>query len=92
MVKADLARDLLEAFPGITKQDMTAVVDTLFHSISEALTRGEAVEVRGVGRFRVKRRAPRKGRNPRTKAPIDVPTRWVVHFKPGEDLSRLTNS
>lgn len=92
MLKLDLVRGLLKAFPGVTKQDMTAVVDTLFDCMSEALTQGQAVEIRGIGRFKVKQRGARQGRNPKTEMSIDIPTRWTVHFRPGEDLSRLTNS
>ena len=46
MVKNDLVEDLVRAFPGITKRDMTTVVSTLFESVAQGLARGEAVEVR----------------------------------------------
>ncbi len=91
MVKNDLVEDLVRAFPGITKRDMATVVNTLFESVAQGLARGEAVEVRGMGRFKTKQRRARKGRNPKTEAPIDVPIRWVVHFRPGEDVIRRIN-
>jgi integration host factor subunit beta len=91
MVKGDLVQDLVKAFPGITKQDMTAVVDTLFESVAQALMRGEAVDVRDMGRLRVKERAPKKGRNPKTGASVEVPTRWEVHFKPATGLTNRIN-
>jgi integration host factor subunit beta len=91
VVKNDLVEDLVRAFPGITKRDMTTVVNALFESMAQGLIRGEAVEVRGVGRFKARQRRARKGRNPKTEAAIDVPIHWVVHFRPGEDLSRRTN-
>jgi integration host factor subunit beta len=92
MVKKDLVEDLVKAFPGITKGDMTTVVNTLFDSMAQGLLRGESVELRGLGRFKTKQRRARKGRNPKTEAPIDVPIHWVVHFRPGEDLTRRINS
>lgn len=92
MVKKDLVEDLVKAFPGITKGDMTTVVNTLFESMTQGLSRGESVELRGMGRFKTKQRRARKGRNPKTEAPIDVPIHWVVHFRPGEDLTRRINS
>ncbi|MGD8513424.1 MAG: HU family DNA-binding protein [Deltaproteobacteria bacterium] len=91
MVKKDLVEDLVRAFPGITKGDMTTVVNTLFESMAQGLLAGESVELRGVGRFKIKQRRARKGRNPKTEAPIDVPIHWAVHFRPGEDLTRRIN-
>jgi integration host factor subunit beta len=91
MVKNDLVQDLVKAFPGITRRDMTTVVNTLFESMAQGLVRGETVEVRGMGRFKIRQHKARKGRNPKTDAPIDVPIHWVVHFRPGEDLSRRIN-
>jgi integration host factor subunit beta len=88
MVKNDLVRDLVKAFPGITKRDMTTVVNTLFESMAQGLARGETVEVRGMGRFKTRRHKARRGRNPKTNAAVDVPIHWVVHFRPGEDLRR----
>lgn len=92
MVKKDLVEDLVRAFPGITKDDMTTVVNTLFESMAQGLLRGESVELRGMGRFKTKQRRARTGKNPKTEAPIDVPIHWVVHFRPGEDLTRRINS
>ena len=92
MVKKDLVENLVRAFPGITKDDMTTVVNTLFESMTQGLLRGESVELRGTGRFKTKQRRAGKGRNPKTEAPIDVPIHWVVHFRPGEDLTRRINS
>ena len=92
MVKHDLVEGLVKRFGGITNQDMTAVVDTLFESMAQALMRGETVEVRGVGRFRIKERGPKQARNPKTGTSVDVPTRWVVHFKPAESLNKRLNS
>ncbi len=91
MVKRELIEDLAKILAGITKQDMTDVVDTLFESMALALMRGEAVEVRGLGRFTVRERAARKARNPKTGTSVDLPTHWVVHFKPAESLTKRLN-
>jgi integration host factor subunit beta len=92
MVKQDLMNSLAKAFPGISKQDMLNVVDTLFESMAQALMRGKIIDLRGVGRFKIKEREPAKGRNPKTKTPVYMPRRWVVHFKPAESLSKRINS
>ena len=92
MVKPELVDALVRAFPGVTKQDMSGVVDALFGSMAQALMGGEAVEVRGVGRFKVKERGPMAGRNPKTKTSVKVPTRWVVRFKAADSLIKRINS
>jgi integration host factor subunit beta len=92
MVKQDLTDSLAKAFPGISKQDMLNVVDTLFESIEQGLMRGQVIDLRGVGRFRIKQREPAKGRNPKTNTTVYMPKRWVVHFKPAESLSNWINS
>jgi integration host factor subunit beta len=91
MVKHELVDALVKAFPGITKKDMSAVVDTLFGSMVQALRKGEAVEVRGIGRFKIKKRRSIEGRNPKTDTPVSVPTRWAVRFRPADSLIRQIN-
>ena len=51
MVKQDLTDSLLREFPGISKQDMLSVVNTLFESMAQALMQGKIIDLRGVGRF-----------------------------------------
>ena len=66
----------------LTKKHAETIFDTVFGSIVEALHRGEKVELRGFGSFRLRRREPRKGRNPRTGNRVDVPSKRVAYFKP----------
>ena len=68
-----------------------AIVDTVFRSIITALHRGEKIELRGFGSFRLRRREPRKGRNPKTGDKVDVPPKKVPYFKPGKELKELIN-
>ena len=91
MVKQDLTNSLVEAFCGISKQDILSVVNTLFESMEQALMQGNTIDLRGVGRFKVKERGPAKGRNPKTKTAVYMAKRWVVHFKPADSLSRRIN-
>ena len=87
-----MINSLAEAFPGITREDMLTVVETLFESMAGALSRGETVELRGLGRFRVKERGPVTGRNPKTAMPVNLPKRWAVRFKPADSLIKRLNS
>jgi integration host factor subunit beta len=66
-------------------------VDTVFKTIVDALHRGEKIELRGFGSFRLRRREPRKGRNPKTGDKVDVPPKRVPYFKPGKELKDLIN-
>lgn len=92
MVRQELINSLAEAFPGITKEDMLTVVEILFESMAGAMSRGETVELRGLGRFKVKERGPVTGRNPKTGEPVNLPKRWVVRFKPADSLIERLNS
>jgi len=57
----------------------------------EALARGEKVELRGFGNFRLKTRQARKARNPKTGETVDVPEKRVVYFRTGKELRELLN-
>ena len=63
----------------------------MFGSIVETLHRGEQVELRGFGSFRLRNREPRRGRNPRTGDRVEVPPKRVAYFKPGKELKELIN-
>ena len=75
----------------LTKKHSEVIVDTVFRSIIEALHRGEKIELRGFGSFRLRKREPRKGRNPKTGDKVDVPPKKVPYFKPGKELKELIN-
>ncbi len=67
------------------------IVDEVFKNIIQALNRGEKIELRGFGSFRVRQRDARRGRNPKTGAPVDIPAKRVPYFKPGKELKELIN-
>ena len=76
---------------GLTKKCAEIIVDTVFGNIVAALHQGEKVELRGFGSFRLRRREPRRGRNPRTGDRVDMPPKRVPYFKPGKELKELIN-
>lgn len=85
MNKASLVRNVATE-AGLTKKDATAAVDAVFSTISASLAKGEPVQLIGFGKFEVRRRAARKGRNPQTGAEIQIPAADVPAFKAGKDL------
>ncbi len=70
----------------ITSAQATLCVDTILASIAEALFDGNKVELRGFGSFRVRQRAARVGRNPKTGVTVQVPVKRIPCFKPGLEL------
>lgn len=85
MTKAELVEEVARAAE-LNKRDAEVIVETVFDSIIGALHRGEKVELRGFGSFRTRERGPRRGRNPKTGEPVDVPAKRVPYFKPGKEL------
>lgn len=86
MTRSDLVELLAERFGQLTHRDAEAAVKTILDTMSDALTRGHRIEIRGFGSFSINRRAPRVGRNPRTGESVQIPERRVPHFKPGKAL------
>jgi len=87
MTKADLVEQVAEAIgPGVTKKDCALVVDGFLNAVKGALARGENIEIRGFGTFKVRERKARKARNPRTGDSVKVPSRHVPVFKPSKQL------
>lgn len=68
--------------------DVKKIVQKTFDFITEALTRGEKIELRNFGVFKLKQRKSRTGRNPRTGQTVPVPPRKVVVFKPGLEMKK----
>ena len=87
MNKAELVNSISKN-SGLTKADSKKALDAFITSTTEALSNGERVALVGFGSWSVKERAARKGRNPQTKAEIDIPAKKVVKFKSGSDLSK----
>ena len=90
MTKAELVEDVARAAE-LTKKDAERLVEIVFESIIETLNQGEKIELRGFGSFRVRERGARRGRNPKTGAPVDIPAKRVPYFKPGKELKELIN-
>ena len=91
MTKADLI-DEVARNSDLSKKDAEVIVQAVLDSIVESLKDGGKVELRGFGSFRLRERASRQGRNPKTGEKVFVPAKTVPYFKPGKDLKELINS
>ncbi len=90
MIKADLINKLAKDM-NITKQEAEKGVNTFFNTLKEAIKKGEEIELRGFGSFRIRKRGSRSGRNPRTGEPVKVPSKKVIYFKPSKILKQSIN-
>ncbi|MCH8927868.1 MAG: integration host factor subunit beta [Candidatus Marinimicrobia bacterium] len=88
MTKADIVDVIAEA-TGLTKVETEAVIEGFLSTIKNALQEGEKVEFRGFGSFSVKKRMPKKARNPGTGEVIYLPERYVPVFKASKLLKEL---
>jgi DNA-binding protein HU-beta len=83
--KAELVSSVAEK-TDLTKKDVEKAVSAMLDSISDALAKGDKVQLVGFGTFETRQRAARKGRNPQTGQEIDIAATSVPVFKAGKVL------
>jgi integration host factor subunit beta len=91
MTKADLVEEVCRVTE-LARKESETVVETIFQSIIDALKSGDKIEIRGFGSFRTRQRRGRKGRNPKTGAPVDVPPKSIPFFKASKELKDFVNT
>ena len=74
-----------------TKSESERILEAVTDVIKQALQRGEKLDLRGLGVFKVRESKPRPARNPRTGEALSIPARKAAVFKPGKELSALLN-
>jgi integration host factor subunit beta len=92
MTKSELIQRLAQRNPHLYQRDVERIVTTIFDEITDALARGDRVELRGFGAFSVKQRGARTGRNPRTGESVAVEEKAVPFFKTGKELRDKLNT
>ncbi len=90
MTKADLIIEVAKQ-TALTKKESEIVIKTIFDSITNSLTNGDKVELRGFGSFRIRDRKSRQGRNPKTGDTVEVPAKRVPFFKAGKELRAMVD-
>ncbi|MFQ5781038.1 MAG: integration host factor subunit beta [Nitrospiria bacterium] len=91
MTKAELIEMVSQRYNSLTKSQTEILVNTVFDSIKEALAKGDKIEIRGFGSFRLRQRRMREGRNPKTGALVQVQSKKVPFFKAGKELKELVD-
>ena len=85
MLKSELVAKITEESPHLYRRDVENVVNAILDTITDALTRGDRVEVRGFGVFSTKKRKGGIRRNPRTGAKVVVAEKIIPVFRTGKE-------
>ncbi len=91
MKRSELIEKLTEKIEYLTKKQVETIVDMVFERMSETLQKGEKIELRGFGNFKVKARNARIARNPKTGEKVEVPPQKSIHFKMSKALKDALN-
>ncbi len=86
MTKSELIARLAERFPQLVAKDADYAVKMILDALTAALVRSDRIEIRGFGSFALNYRPPRIGRNPKSGDKVQVPEKYVPHFKAGKEL------
>lgn len=91
MTKSELIEHLIDKHPELSVKDVELAVKIMLEHMTESLSQGDRIEIRGFGSFSLHFRAPRVGRNPKTGDSVSLPAKYVPHFKPGKELREQVN-
>ncbi|MDG0979794.1 MAG: integration host factor subunit beta [Halieaceae bacterium] len=91
MTKSELIEAIAAKQTQLSLKDVELAVKSVLEQMSDALSSGERIEIRGFGSFSLHYREPRLGRNPKTGDSVDLNGKYVPHFKPGKELRERVN-
>ncbi len=93
MNRSDLIARLVNDDLKVSTKDAEICVKLILEAMAKSLSHGHRIEIRGFGSFGLNRRGPRTGRNPKSGEPVQVPAKYVPHFKAGRELrQRVTGN
>lgn len=91
MTKSELVELIASKQPQLSVKDVELAIKTLIEHMTQSLSEGTRIEIRGFGSFSLHYRAPRVGRNPKTGDTVKLAAKHVPHFKPGKELRDEVN-
>jgi integration host factor subunit beta len=91
MTKSELIEMIAAKQTQLSAKDVELAVKAILEHMSETLSGGERIEIRGFGSFSLHYREPRRGRNPKTGDAVELTGKYVPHFKPGKELRERVN-
>ena len=86
MTKSELIAKLAARYPQLVAKDAELAVKMILDAMAKSLSQGQRIEIRGFGSFGLNYRPPRTGRNPKSGEKVQVPAKYVPHFKAGKEL------
>ncbi len=92
MMKSELIERIARKQSHLAYKDVELAVKSILEQMSNSLSGGERIEIRGFGSFSLHYRPPRSGRNPKTGGSVSLPGKHVPHFKPGKELRERVNA
>ena len=92
MMKSELIERIARKQSHLAYKDVELAVKSLLEQMSNSLSSGERIEIRGFGSFSLHYRPPRSGRNPKMGGSVALPGKHVPHFKPGKELRERVNA
>ena len=81
MVRSELLQKLCNLYPNILRKDIKKILEIIFHELTQALCRGENIEIRGFGIFKTTVKKARIGRNPKNSASVQIPEKRAIKWK-----------
>jgi integration host factor subunit beta len=92
LIKSQLIGELSKHFPHLPEKDIALGVNYIIEHMSEILSQGGRIEIRGFGSFNLHFRPPRRAHNPKTGEKLVTNPKYAVHFKPGKELREKVNA
>ena len=86
MTKSELIARLATRYPQLVAKDAEYAVKMVLDAMTDSLVHGQRIEIRGFGSFGLNYRPARVGRNPKSGEKVEVPEKFVPHFKAGKEL------
>ena len=91
MVRSELSQKLCNIYPSMLRKDIKKILEIIFHEIMKTLARGESIEIRGFGTYKVVKRKARIGRNPKNSELVQIPEKKAIKWKTSKIFFKRLN-
>jgi len=91
LIKSQLIAEISKKLSHLPEKDIALAINSIIEQMSDILSRGGRIEIRGFGSFSLHYRPPRKAHNPKTGEKLITEPKYAVHFKPGKELRERVN-
>ena len=91
MVRSEIISELANKNPNVLRKDIEKIIEIILFEITEALCRGENIEIRGFGTYKIAKRKARIGRNPKNSELVQIPEKKAIKWKMGKTFFKRLN-